>query len=116
MKNFLEPGFPPPPGLRMEQLDIAVVSRTLETLVARRSAFDTAGLFNTELATAQDVDWFARAKDFGLTMAVLPEVLLFRRIHNRNNTFTAPPRTINSDLLKVLHDSVRRQRESTSSC
>jgi len=112
MINFLEPGYPAPPGFKMEQLDIPIVSRTLETLVVRRSAFDVVGLFTTELALAQDVDWFLHAKDCGLTMAILPEVLLLRRIHDRNDTFT---KDMNSDLLKALHNSVRRQRDTPSS-
>jgi hypothetical protein len=96
----------------MDQLDIPIVSRTLETLVLRRSVFDVVGLFTTELALAQDVDWFLHAKDCGLTMAVLPEVLLLRRIHDRNDTFT---KDMKSDLLKALHNSVRRQRGTMSS-
>ena len=115
MKCFLEPGCPHPPGFRREQLEAEVVGRIPETLAARRSVFDIVGLFNTDLTTAQDVDWFARAKDGGLTMGILPEVLLFRRIHDENFTFTAPARKISGNLLKALHNSIHRQRGGISS-
>ena len=35
----------------------------METLVARREAFDVIGLLDETYATAHDVDWYARASE-----------------------------------------------------
>ena len=115
MKCFLEPGCPHPPGFRREQLGVKMIYRVPETLMARGSVFDVVGLFDTNLTTAQELDWFARAQERGLTIAILPEVLLLRRIHDQNFTFTAPAKENNANILRLLHNSIRRQRGGTPS-
>ena len=108
MRFFLEEGCAVPPGFRAGLLGNALVGRVPGTLVARRSLFDALGGFDTRLTIATDVDWFARAKDAGVPMAIIPEVLLHKRVHAANLSANAQ---VNSrELLRLLKQSIVRQR------
>ena len=74
VKYFLEPGIDAPLGFRKELLVDDHVGYMMETLVARRALFDVVGRFNPDVSTAEDVDWFSRAKDHGVTSMTLPQV------------------------------------------
>ena len=107
-KFFLEPGFPIPAGFRKELLEGDHVGRIPETLVVRKSLFDVIGNFNPQFTSAEDVEWFARANDYQIPMAILPEVLLHKRVHD-NNLFTNIT-TIHQNLLTALRLSIERKR------
>ena len=81
-----------------------------ETLFLRREVFAQVGLFDETLATAEDVDWFARARSAGLTIGEVPEMLLRKRVHDRNISLTQAG--IQSDLMRALLRSVRRKCNS----
>jgi GT2 family glycosyltransferase len=74
----------------------------------RPAAFARIGGFDTALAIGGDTDWFARARDAGLKMAVLPELLLRKRVHGGNASLTDPQ--INQQLLAALRSSLARKR------
>jgi glycosyltransferase involved in cell wall biosynthesis len=112
IKFFLEPGCGVPKGFRAELLEGDHVGRIPEALVARRSLFDTVGMFRTDLKIADDVDWFARCKDRQVQMAVLPQVLLHKRVHGTNLSSNAMAN--NRELLTLLRDSIRRQNVPVS--
>lgn len=105
---FLEAGHAIPTGFRPELLSGEHLAPIMETLVARRSAFEKNGLFDAALTVAEDVDWYARAKDFDLTCLVIEEVLLRKRVHNTNASLNAPEN--NANILEVLRRSIERQR------
>jgi glycosyltransferase involved in cell wall biosynthesis len=112
VKFFLEPGFPLPPGFRKELLESDHVGRILETLVARKSLFDVIGRFDPGIAISMDVDLFARANDNNVPMEILPEVLLYRRVHDANTSLQVEinNRGYNEEMLKLLRRSVRRKQ------
>jgi glycosyltransferase involved in cell wall biosynthesis len=111
VKFFLEPGFPLPPGFRKGLLENDHVGRILETLVTRKSLFDVIGKFDPHVAISMDVDWFSRASDSNVPMAVLSEVLLNRRVHDTNTSLQAEINNqgYNEEMLKLLRRSVRRK-------
>jgi glycosyltransferase involved in cell wall biosynthesis len=55
-----------------------------QTLLARREAFEKVGEFNTELAHGDSADWFLRARELGVEIALMPDVLVHRRMHEAN--------------------------------
>ena len=65
------------------------LGRTPGTLLARRVAFERIGGFDPALGMACDMDWFIRAADGGLPMAVAPEVLLLKSV--RGDSLSADP-------------------------
>jgi GT2 family glycosyltransferase len=83
----------------------------MEALVARKEAFEIVGAFDPTFSTAEDTDWFARAKDAGLAIAVIPEVLVRKRIHGHNASLTDPAG--NRNRLRALRGSLARKRGET---
>jgi glycosyltransferase involved in cell wall biosynthesis len=103
----VEPGFRPPPQLA------ALVGQPqpgpiMETLVAKRRAFDDVGPFDTAFANAEDVDWLARAKDRDVASLMVPAVLLYKRLHGANLSLNLASNNVH--LLKALRQSVQRKR------
>ncbi len=109
VKFFLEADQHNPPGFREELLENEHVGRVMETLVVRKSLFDVISNFRIDLTTAEDVDWFARANDQGVSMAVIHKVLLHKRVHDKNISLNATEN--NHNLLKALRDSVHRKHK-----
>ena len=105
---FLEPGATLPAWFRKELLATVHTGWVLGTLVVRRATFEQVGNFATGYAAANDSDWFFRAKAAGIPMAVVPELLLLKRIHDSNESGRA--KEVLSELLKVVKSSLDRQR------
>ncbi|MCL1467395.1 glycosyltransferase [Argonema galeatum] len=108
VKFFLEEGHSIPPGFRPELLSGDSVGCIMETLVVRKPLFAAIGKLNPEFIVAEDVDWFCRAKDNNVTMAVMPEVLLHKHIHNTNLSLNSSVN--NQNLLKIMRQSIERKR------
>jgi len=109
---FLDPGCVPSPSFRRELLEGEHVGKVMETVVARRSLFETVGGFDTSFSVSDDVDWFVRTHDHNVPMAVIPKVLLHKRVHDANVTWSTPTTLVHQHLLKALRDSVHRKRDS----
>jgi glycosyltransferase involved in cell wall biosynthesis len=97
-----------PPGFRRELLDRPVPGLIMEALIARREVFGRVGLFDPAFSVSNDTDWFARARDHGLAIAVLPETLVTKRVHGTNTTLK--PEGFSQQLLDVVRASVARKR------
>jgi glycosyltransferase involved in cell wall biosynthesis len=84
------------------------------TLLARREVFDRVGLFDTTLKHGDDTEWFFRASERGVSVDVVPEVLVYRRLHERSRSRRWAPRSRDEyiGLLKARLDR-RRAREQT---
>ena len=105
---FVDPGETLPAWFRKELFSSAHPGWVLGTLVVRRAAFEKVGGFATGYAAASDSDWFFRAKAAGISMAVVPELLLMKRIHGANESANA--KDVLSELRKVVKSSMDRQR------
>jgi glycosyltransferase involved in cell wall biosynthesis len=111
VKYFLEESDAVPPGFRRELLAADQPGYMPEALMVRKALFDRVGKFRPDLKISADVDWFARAKDLHIPMALIPEVLVHKRVHSANSTLALDQvRTMNHELLKSLKDSIDRQR------
>jgi len=111
VKFFLEPGSSIPPGFKPQLLNGDYVGPMPEALVARKSLFRTLGNFRPEFGIVEDVDWFARAKDARVPMAIIDKVLLHKRVHSSNLAYR-PQEALNIrvGLARVLKESIDRQR------
>ena len=110
--DFLEPGTDRPFWVRKEHLLKDHIG-FLPTLVARRTIFDQVGLFNTDYITSEDVEWFARVRHAGIPMVLVPEIVLYRRIHDSNLSYRT--RVGDPMLFSALRASIRRKRSEESS-
>jgi glycosyltransferase involved in cell wall biosynthesis len=90
---------------------------TCVTLLARRSLFETVGLFDATLQHGSDLEWFARAGDQGAVVEMLPEVLVHRRLHegNRSRHLASNSRDTFLQILKASLDRRRRNAEDAPS-
>lgn len=85
IRNFFTPEMPP-----QERERISVPLQPLPGLLqgamlARRRSFDRVGLFSETRLTGDFLDWYGRAMLAGLSMEMLPETLVYRRIHANNH-------------------------------
>lgn len=85
----------------------------VQTLMARRTTFERAGLFDPELRFACAGAWFMRAMEEDLKGVLLPEVLTLRRLHEKN--FSRLHRDASREqFLHVIKDMLDRRRRSQS--
>jgi glycosyltransferase involved in cell wall biosynthesis len=110
IRNFLEPGIALDPKIQRTLLERDQVG--LMTLVGRREVFAQVGGFDPSYRVGEDFDWFVRAKDAGIVMAILPDVVLHRRIHGAN--LSSHTEACRESLLRVFKASLDRQRADRS--
>ena len=82
-------------------------------MLIRRESFARVGPFSEDVKVGVTVDWYARAKEAGLRDAVLPEVVLERRLHLTNNGLRE--RDSRQQYLHVLKASLDRRRAQAAS-
>ncbi len=79
------------------------------TLLARRSVFDTVGQFDPTLGHGDSTEWFLRAAEHGAVMELLPDVLLYRRLHQANRSRFLASRS-RDQFLGILKATLDRRR------
>jgi glycosyltransferase involved in cell wall biosynthesis len=81
-----------------------------QTLLARRALFETVGHFNIALRHADSTDWFLRVIEHGAVIDILPDVLVYRRIHQSNlsRRMASASRQEYVELVKATLDRRRR--------
>jgi len=85
-----------------------------QTLMARRSLFDTVGCFNDALRHADSTDWFLRAAEHGAVSELLPDVLVYRRIH-QSNLSRRMASFSKDEYLQLLKQVIDRRRQKATS-
>ena len=96
----LEPGHALPRGFRPELIGSVRPASIMETLLARREAFAIVGPFDVRHPVAEDVDWFARARDLGVACGQVDDVVV-EKTH---------PRPQRLDRRRAEHEGVARRR------
>ncbi len=81
-------------------------------MLARRSVFDRVGSFDTHWQVGEFIDWYARARETGLRSAMLPTLVLRRRLHGTNTMITR--RDSQRDYLRIVKASLDRRRAPPS--
>jgi glycosyltransferase involved in cell wall biosynthesis len=107
-ENFLESETDLPAGLTQE-LFMKEHTFLTSTLVVRKSVFYEVGEFDRSYKISQDTDWFVRASDAGVQSFVLPETLVYRRIHDAN--LSSQTQVLRHELLRLARESIGRRRK-----
>lgn len=98
------------PAIEYEDLEQKTVSHVnLGCGLFRRRAFDRLGAFDEHLRYSEDLDWFMRARESGMKIAILPEVTLRYRRHDTNMTRDAW-RPVTASMLAAVKQSLDRRR------
>jgi len=107
VNGYQWPGLATHPAMREDHVSVVP-----SVWLVWRHVFDRRGLFDPTFGIADDFDWFMRVRDAGLHVDVVPETLLFKRLHG-NNTSTQF-RVATRELLRSLRSSMHRRRGVTS--
>jgi glycosyltransferase involved in cell wall biosynthesis len=111
VRFFMADGQKRPPGFKLELLERDHIAHMPGALLARRTLFDAIGPFDPDWAIASDIDWFAKLKDAGCRIEVVPHVVIRKRVHDSNLSYvTATTPVMNQEILKLLRQSIHRQR------
>jgi glycosyltransferase involved in cell wall biosynthesis len=78
------------------------------TMLIKRAAFLRVGKFQGDWKVGEFIDWYARAVELHIRSLVLPDLLLWRRIHDSNQGVRE--RQSVSDYARVLKASLDRRR------
>lgn len=78
------------------------------SLMVRTAVQQTVGEFDATKSPADDTDWIIRAQELGLQRAILPEVLIERRVHPHNLSTTMP--LDKTRMLGLLRGALGRKR------
>ncbi len=80
-----------------------------QCLMARRQAFERVGYFDPGLQHGDSMDWFLRARATGLVGELMPDVLLYRRMHEGNRSRTQASGSLD-EFFGFLKQSLDRKR------
>jgi len=78
------------------------------SMLIKRDAFLRVGYYDEKYRIGAAVKWYIRAQELGLRMLILPDVLLFRRLHSHNQGRRM--QAIKNEYLHVLKESLDRRR------
>jgi glycosyltransferase involved in cell wall biosynthesis len=95
-----------PRWMRSVDLENPTAALIPSAWMIRSDVWRRVGPLDETLRSSEDVDWIARAQDMGITKTILPEVLLYRRVHDANLSENVVQQT----LITALRSSVARKR------
>ena len=97
-------------GVKLKKLPVAgmVPGLVPGTMLIKRDAFLRVGKFPGGLKVGEFIDWYARAVELHVRLLVLPDLFLWRRIHDSNQGVRE--RQSVSDYARVLKAKLDRKR------
>ncbi|MBY0549709.1 MAG: glycosyltransferase [Candidatus Obscuribacterales bacterium] len=102
---------PLPPSCRKDLESGPRIAYMPGALLARREVFDKIGKFDSTMTIASDIDWFARLKDLNDGIGVINSVVIEKRIHAKNLSYTnTEGGAYDKEILVSLRRSILRQR------
>ena len=81
-----------------------------QTLLTRRTTFEKVGIFDHTLRHGDANDWFVRVADLGVSLELIPEVLVYRRLHSTNSSRQGVSASLDEHL-KIIKASLDRRRQ-----
>ena len=88
----------------------AIPGYATSTLLTRREVFEHIGTFDSSLWFSDATDWFIRARSAGLVSEVIPEVLVYHRMHP-NNLTRRRQEASRDEFLNIVKASLDRRRK-----
>ncbi len=78
-------------------------------LLIKKASFLKVGFFEPEWKVTEFLNWHLQAKDLGLKMTSVKELVLFRRLHDENNTLRQR-QYLSAEFAKALKASLDRKK------
>jgi glycosyltransferase involved in cell wall biosynthesis len=82
------------------------------TMLIKRESFFHVGLFNTMWRRGIFNDWYLRAAELGLRTHMMPDLLMWRRLHRENHGIVNRDKSV--DYVRMLKASLDRRRTKNS--
>jgi glycosyltransferase involved in cell wall biosynthesis len=105
-------GVEPPEWLKRDPVYGDLEGIPLLAAMLTRGALEAVGGFDPTFGFAEDRDLFVRLREAGIEIAVMPEVVLFRRFHGENQNFKPPAEVPLFRSLKAKLDRARDVSET----
>lgn len=80
------------------------------TAIVRKTSFEKVGYFDSRWKVGEFIDWLVKAKEIGLNIETVNDVLLLRRIH-KTNIGVREREAGRSDYLKIVKEALDRKRK-----
>ncbi len=80
-----------------------------QTLLTRHRLFEKVGHFNAAFRHVHDSEWFFRTSERGIIMELLPDVLVYRRMH-QNNLSRLMAGASRDEYLQLVKNTLDRRR------
>jgi len=90
-------------------VDEPIATQSLGCGLFHQSAFASVGNLDESMRFSEDVDWFMRAREAGITMMLRQEVVLYYRRHDSNMTNVSDFKDLG--LLRTLKKSIARRKK-----
>ena len=80
------------------------------TMLIKREAFFRVGFFQTRWEIGEEMNWFIHAREVGLKMVLLPDLLYYRRLHAENKGMRLKDKQ--QQRLHILKAALDRRRKN----
>lgn len=110
VQQFISPDLPVDEEQKMVADTDPMPGYTFGTVLIRREAFLNVGYISEEWKAGEFIDWYLRARERGLSEALLRDVVMKRRIHSRN--MMRGSRDLRTDYLRILKLNLDRRKGS----
>lgn len=112
-KILLEPGTALPAWLIRDPVFKDLGGVAPGSAVVRASVLGRAGGFDSAYRLAVGIEWLGRLRDAGIEIAVVPEILMCRRVHDAN--LTHQQGALRDEVLRGLKGKIDRKRTAARS-
>lgn len=110
MRPVIEEDVEWPPSLNRSYYEQQPPCYLPSALLVRRAVLFVVGLFDPSYRHANDSDWFFRAKEAGIKMGIIPEVLVEKRIHSAN---LSHEKSVTYETMMAVRASLQRRKENS---
>ncbi len=110
VQNFFSPELAPEITARYYCPPEPLPGYSLAAMLLRRATFERVGQFNPAYQIGEFVDWYARAQELGLRSKLLPDIVLWRRLHGNNLSIRATNERGN--FARILKAALDRRKQS----
>jgi len=111
MKNFIDPNAQLPEKIsNYKESIVNQTGRNLTTLITKKKVFEKTGYFNRSYLHNKHTEWICRVKKQGFRIETIPEVVLYRRLHDENMSYQLKNKK--SELLKIAKSLIDNRRQA----
>ena len=108
---FLQKNENPPAEFKMSLLNGSHLAYMPGCFVGKKNIVEKIGFFETKWQVASDILWFTKIKEMKKYIMILDKVVLNKRVHNKNISYSAAKSvTYDKELLELLHMKLKERK------